>query len=180
MKHIFVAVAVVMLALAGALPLRPMSSLARQATETSCVVDEGTPAPITSSQRIIGQSEVTGLPEGPATITTLQITLAPGSETQPFTNPGPVLIVVQDGVVTLNADSATIGAPPEAVTGIPIATQEPQAIEAEDVIVNDDEQIEIPSGATVQLGNGTDERVRLLVISITPGAATAFQEAAQV
>ena len=136
-------------------------------------VDPATPEAVTSDQRLLGQADYTNLPAEPARLTTTQLTLAPGASTQPFVNPGPVLIVVQEGTLSLTADEASIGAPPEPAPGnIPIETAPVVPAAADGVAVTKGEQISLNAGVNAQLTNESGAAVRILLITLTPGSAT--------
>ena len=138
-------------------------------------VQESTPAAPTAiptqpplfESSLIARADLDALPAGSATITVTSVTLAPGAATQPFANPGPTLIVVQDGSVTLDADAAVIGVPNiSGLVGIQPATAPPAA--AASVVVPEDWQVLLPSGARAQLRNATDDTVDLLLLAIVP------------
>lgn len=144
---------------------------AQDATPEVCV-DTETPEELVSEQRLLGQADYTGLPVEPARLTTTQLTLAPGASTQPFANPGPVLIVVQDGTVTLTADEAAIGAPPEpSPGGIAVEAAPVAPAPADAVGVTRGEQISLNANVNAQLTNETNAAVRLLLVTLSPGAA---------
>lgn len=159
-----------------ALPLavlgRSWATVAQEETPCPCLAsptaNEPTPT-VVSSQRLLAEAAFAEVPAGPVLISTVQITLAPGAATQPFVTPGPVLVLVQDGTVTLTADAAVVGPPPEASTGIGIALETPTASAAENVAVTKGEQIALEGGVTAQLRNETDAPVRLLMTTIAPG-----------
>jgi quercetin dioxygenase-like cupin family protein len=128
---------------------------------------------VTTGQRLLGQADFADVPPPPARLTTTQLTLAPGASTQPFANPGPVLIVVQDGTVTLNADAALIGEPPEPQVGISVTVATPPPAPAQDVAVTKGEQIAIEANTNAQLRNAGDAPVRLLLVTLVAQPADA-------
>lgn len=144
---------------------------AQDATPQVCV-DTASPETEASEQRLLGQADFSGLPVEPTRLTTTQLILAPGSSTQPFANPGPVLIVVQDGTITLTADEATIGLPPEpSPGGIAVEAAPVAPAPADAVGVTRGEQISLNANVNAQLTNDTDTSVRLLLVTLSPGAA---------
>ena len=127
---------------------------------------------ITSSQRLLGQSDYASLPDVPARMTTTQIVLAPGASTQPFITSGPTLVIVQEGTMTLTADEATIGTPPEpSLGGISVEGNASQPAPADGVGVIKGEQISLNGGVNAQFANATELEVRLLLVALTPGEA---------
>lgn len=142
---------------------------AQDATNCATPVDEGQ---VTSSQRMLGRSDYSQLPAAPARLTTTQITLAPGGATQPFASTGPVLVVVQEGTVTLTADLARVGQPPEpSLGGIQVEGDTAPPAPADGVGVTKGEQISLESGVTAKFGNDTSAPVRLLLVTLAPGEA---------
>ena len=141
--------------------------------DTASPVADEADEPVESEQRLLGQADYSGLPAEPARLTTTQLTLAPGSSTQPFANPGPVLIIVQDGTVTLTADEASIGAPPEPTTGITVETEPVVPAAADAVGVTKGEQISLNANVNAQLTNDGTTAVRLLLITLNPSTAPA-------
>lgn len=131
----------------------------------------GTPeatATVVTSQRLLAQADFSELPPVPARLTTSRLTLAPGSSTQPFVNPGPVIIVVEEGIVTITADAALIGPPPEPQTGIGIAIETPPPAAVQNAAVRRGEQIVLTTNTQAQLRNDSATGVRLLLISLVP------------
>lgn len=148
-------------------------TLAQDASPEVCV-DTATPEAVTSDQRLLGQADYSGLPAEPARLTTTQLTLAPGASTQPFANPGPVLIIVQEGTITLTADEASIGPPPEPTPGgIAVETEAAAPAPADAVGVTKGEQISLNANVNAQLTNDSGTPVRLLLVTLisSPGGA---------
>ena len=140
---------------------------AQNATDCATPVDSG---PVTSGQRLLGRSDYTQLPAAPARLTTTQITLAPGGSTQPFASTGPVLVIVQEGTVTLTADQARVGLPPEpSLGGIQVEGDTAPPAPADGVGVTKGEQISLEGGVSAKFGNDTSAPVRLLLVSLAPG-----------
>jgi len=123
---------------------------------------------------VLGQVGVDALPAAPALVTAVRVRLAPGAATQPFTAQGPVLIIVEDGTVSVDAELATVGLPFPAFVGLDIRPATPAPGTLVGRSAGEDEQIALPSGGTARLSNVSAEPVAVLVISIAPiEAATA-------
>jgi hypothetical protein len=170
--RLFAALAITLGTVAGVLVAPRLASTSAQEA-TPCPEDEQvdaqeetTPEPVVSSQRVLAVAEFSELPQGPAQLSAVQLTLAPQSQTQPF-NLGPVLILVQEGTVVLDADLAAVGLPQApSVGGVQLAGPEPTP--ADGLEVAEDNQIALPAGTTAQLRNLSDVPARLLMISLAP------------
>ena len=131
------------------------------------------PEPDTSNQKLLGRADYTTLPDSPARMTTTQIELAPGGATQPFASSGPMLIMVVEGTVSLTADEARIGDPPEpSLGGIAVEAQEPAPAPANGVAVTKGEQVSLDGGVTARFTNDTNASVRLILVTLTPAQET--------
>ena len=113
------------------------------------------------------------LPAAPAQLSLVEITLAPGASTQPFTNPGPTLIVVDNQAeVVLEASEATIDDGPQiaALVGIRSESSPSTPIAA---TLSNNHQVFLPPGAQARLHNTGDDEARLLLIVLASTAADA-------
>lgn len=151
-------------------PQRALSSAQPQPCPAVGVASP-TATDVETSQRLLGQIEISQAPPGAAQMRAVQIVLAPGDATEPFVTQGDVLVVVQDGTVTINADAALISAPPEPNPS-GVAIQEPTVTPAaaRDVAVTEGEQIALADSVAAQLRNETAVQVRLLLVTLAPGA----------
>ena len=157
-----IVVGVVALVLA---PFAEVDPAAQVASTPEASTSTPSPDPAFKSA-LIGRAELGALAEGPATVSFTYVTLASGAETKPFTSTGTLIIIVDNGAILVNADAAQIGVPNvSAIVGIePISTMEA----ASDVYVPEDWQVVLPSGATAEIRNATDEPASLYLLAVAP------------
>jgi hypothetical protein len=167
MKRVIALVSLALGLLAGGLLGTGTVNIQAQNATNTCATP--VPEPDTSNQKLLGRSDYAALPNAPARLTTTQITLAPGGSTQPFASAGPILIMVQDGTVSLTADEALIGNPPEpSLGGIQVEAKPPAPAPANGVAVTKGEQISLNGGITARFTNDTNATVRLILVSLAP------------
>lgn len=119
------------------------------------------------SANLIAQADLDSIPAGDAQLSVVTYSLPPGITTQPFTAEGPVLIRVQTGSVTVNADRATID--PVVVQAGPLQPEAstPGAVAGQ--AVGAGQQILLPTGVTARIGNSGAAAATIVVVSIAPG-----------
>lgn len=121
------------------------------------------------SATLVAQADLDRLPAGEARLSVVTYSLPPGTTTQPIIAEGPVLIRVQSGSVTVDADRATIDA-----VVVPVGLLQPVASTpgaASGQAVGAGQQILIPTGVTSQIGNSGAAAATIVVISISPEEA---------
>jgi hypothetical protein len=167
MKRVIAVVSLALGLLAGGLLGTGTVDIRAQDATNACATP--VPEPDTSNQKLLGRADYTTLPDSPARMTTTQIELAPGGATQPFASSGPMLVMVIEGTVSLTADQARIGDPPEpSLGGISVEAQQPAAEPAQGVAVTKGEQISLDGGVTAKFSNDTNASVRLILVTLAP------------
>ena len=151
------------------------------ATDVTPAATEAAPTPLPPpiSAFLEGEAMVDALPDGSSTINVSTVIIAPRVALRAAITTGPVLILVNGGVLTIDADAALVGSPP---TGLMTALQPeatPSPAQAVDFDVPDGDQVLLPANTRVQLRNTTDEEVVLRVITITPAGEAPFVQQTQ-
>jgi hypothetical protein len=140
------------------------------AQDTATPQAEAVPTELPPPVRTFVEAEgvITELPAESSAISMSTVLIAPQVSLRAIVSNGPLLILVDSGTLTIDADSSIIGPPP--VTGFdslrPAAT--PSASQAVDQLVEDGTQIMIPANTRFQLRNTTDEEVELRIVSLSP------------
>jgi hypothetical protein len=135
------------------------------------------PPPITAF--LEAEAVVETLPAGPATISVSTVIIAPRVALRAIVTNGPVLILVDSGILTIDADAALIALPPTGLMSSLQPAATPAPTQTVDFNVADGTQILLPANTRVQLRNTTDEEVVLQVVSIAPEGGGAFGSPAQ-
>jgi hypothetical protein len=113
---------------------------------------------------LIAEAEVGVLAAGEMTLNATSYVFPPGTEAQPITATGPVLIRVQAGAITLDADLAAVS-PVVPEIGV-LALAQPTPTAATGLVVAAGQQILLPTGTTARLANEGAEPATLIVIAI--------------
>lgn len=119
------------------------------------------------SATLVAQADVDRLPVGEAQLSVVTYSLPPGIAIQPFTAQGPVLVRIQTGSITVDADRATI----EPVV-VPVGLLQPEAatpgaVDGQEVGAG--QQILLPAGTSATIGNSGTVAATIIVISISTG-----------
>jgi hypothetical protein len=167
-------------ALAAILVVGAGGAIAQEASPTAETEVAPSPTPLPPPVRSFLEAEalVESLPAGPATINMSAIVIAPRVALRATVTNGPVLILVESGTLTIDADAALIGLPPSGQsTGLmPDATPAPAPVASVEVL--EDNQVLLPAGTRVQLRNTTDEDVDLTIVAIAPEGEPPFGQPA--
>ena len=136
-----------------------------QAEPTATAQSEAPPTPTPPfSAALIAQAELGPVSAGPLTLSVMSIALPPSSVTEPFTNPGPVVIRVDKGSITLDAAEATIG-PVVANVGI-IQPEPPEPGPANGAVIGPGQQIVLSAGTPAQIRNDGEVLATIVVIAL--------------
>jgi hypothetical protein len=143
-------------------------------TPTPTRVPTPTPLPGPVSAFLEAEAVVQSLPNTPATISVSTVVISPRVALRAIVTNGPVLILVDDGTLTIDAEAAIIGPPPPGTSsGLqPDATPSPAL--AADFLVPEGNQILLPANTRAQLRNTTDEEVELRITAIAPAGQAGF------
>jgi hypothetical protein len=130
-----------------------------------------TPAPTQpASTFLLINTTIEELPEGPLVVNAATVILAPGASTQPFANPGPTILAIQEGRITLDAEAASVGnVLVTEMVGIRIETPPPGPVAG--LVVNQNQQVLLPAGTRAEFRNEGTAAVRLLLLSFVPSTA---------
>lgn len=121
-----------------------------------------------------GEAVFDTLPAGPATVNVTSVFIAPRVALRTIVTNGPMLILVNSGTVTIDADAALVGEPPSGLSESLRPAATPLPAEAVSFAVPNGNQIILSAGARLQLRNATDEEVGLTIISIAPEGEEGF------
>jgi hypothetical protein len=137
-----------------------------------------TPLPAPVIVFLEAQAMADTLPTGPASISVSTVIISPRVALRAIVTNGPVLILVESGQLTIDADAALIGPPPSGSLSSlqPAATPSPAAVT--NFIVPDGNQILLPGDIRVQLRNTTDEETELTIVAIAPEGEEGFGQPA--
>jgi hypothetical protein len=138
-----------------------------------------TPLPPPISAFLDAEAVVDTLPAGPATISASTVIIAPRVALRATVTNGPVLILVDSGTLTVDADAALIGPPPSGSMSSLQPAATPPPAQTVDLDVPDGNQVLLPADTRVQLRNTTDEEVVLRIISIAPEGEAGLGPSAQ-
>ena len=151
------------------------------AQDTATPVAEPIPTELPPPVRTFVEAEglITELPAESSTISMSTILIAPQVSLRAIVSNGPLLILVDSGTLTLDADLSLIGSPPldENSSLRPVATPSPS--QAVNRLVEEGTQILLPANTRFQLRNMTDEEVELRVVSIAPEGLDRFGRPAE-
>jgi hypothetical protein len=140
----------------------------RTGAQTEPTATPQTEAPPTStppfSSTLLAEAEIGPVPAGPMNLSVVTINIPPLSVTEPIANPGPVVIRVDKGTITLDAAEATIG-PVLAAVGI-IHPEPPMPGPANGVIIGPGQQIVLAAGTPAQIRNDGDVPATIMVIAL--------------
>ena len=129
-----------------------------------------TPAPTQPATTfLLAHVTLDALPPGAVVLNAATVFLAPGASTEPFANPGPTILAIQEGSVTLDAETTSVGnVLVTEMVGIAIETPPPGPVAG--LIVRQNQQVVLPAGARAEFRNDGEGSVRLLVLSFVPAA----------
>ena len=141
----------------------PSAQEATAEPESPTVVPTPTPG---FNALLVAQANLATVPVAPALLRVVTLTIPAGVVTEPTSNDGPVLILVQNGSILLTADEALVG-PPAPADGLlqPIT---PTPSEAQDVIVAKGFQALISPGSTIVMENAGGSPATVLMILLEP------------
>lgn len=117
---------------------------------------------------------ITELPAESSAISMSTILIAPQVSLRAIVSNGPLLILVDSGTLTIDAETSLIGSPPlDEISSLrPVATPSPSQVV--DRIVEEGTQILLPANTRYQLRNMTDEEIELRVVSVAPEGQDRF------
>lgn len=152
---------------------------AQEATPADAAAElSPTPLPAPVSSFLNAEADVASLPPGPVTISMTTVAISPRVALRAIVTNGPVLILVDAGELTVDAEAALIGPPPASSLSSLQPAGTPVPAPVANLTVLEGNQIVLPPETRVQLRNTTDSQVELTIVAIAPEGEEGFGQPA--